>query len=72
MRARLESKREGILVFPFFGYSLLLVMVVPPLLLEELLVLDATDLLRRLLRRLRLVAREVRESLLRSLRPRLL
>jgi hypothetical protein len=38
MRARSETSRAGILVLPFFGYSLLAVVVVAVLLLEEVLV----------------------------------
>lgn len=51
---------------PFLGYSLLAVSDVPPLLDEELLELEDLDLLRRVLRVLRLTRDS--ESRLRSLR----
>lgn len=42
----MDTRRAGILVFPFLGYSLL--MVVPPLLLDDLLVVvDVGELPRR-------------------------
>lgn len=46
----METRRPGMRVLPFFGYSLLTVMVVPPLLLDETLVtVDPRELLRTLL-----------------------
>lgn len=70
--ARLETRRAGILVLPFFGYSLLTVTVVPPLELELLLlelleVVDVRELLRTLLLCDR-AARLVREPLWSRLR----
>jgi hypothetical protein len=45
MMARLDTSLAGILVLPFLGYSLR--MVVPPLLLEErLVVVEERELLR--------------------------
>ena len=52
MSARLEARRAGMRVLPFFGYSLFTVTVVPPLLLPELLVVvDDRELLRTVLPR---------------------
>ncbi|PHH69494.1 hypothetical protein CDD83_5700 [Cordyceps sp. RAO-2017] len=61
MRARLETRRAGILVLPLLGYSLRT--VVPPALLEERLEADEEGELLRWVR-----VRVVRDSRLRSRR----
>jgi len=58
MRALFEMRRAGMRVLPFFGFSLLAVREVPPLVLE-LLVLEDLEL-----------RRVVREERLRDLRRR--